>query len=95
MVEKLIRHRIPGLSAQPLCTRIAEPQEKLDFLTDKLLETVAGFLGDRGSKALVEVYETIIALREHFGAPEHDKLALTTWLEQGGFTKGIVLIMED
>jgi predicted house-cleaning noncanonical NTP pyrophosphatase (MazG superfamily) len=88
--EKLIRHRITGLK-----TRVAEPHEKLDFLTDKLLETVAGFLAYRGPMALIEVSEVVVALREHFGAPEFDARMMSVWLEQGGFTKGIVQITED
>ena len=89
-IEKLIRHRLPVAK-----TRVAETREMLDFLTDKLLENVAGFLADRGSKALVEVQEVVYSLRAHFGAPEVDKLAIDTFLEQGSFTRGVVQIMED
>jgi len=98
--EKLIRDLIPdivGREGRCLVVRVAERDELPHLLCAKLTEEVHEFLDSRQVEELADICEVVFALAHQAGvsAEELERLRAEKAAERGGFTKGIVLILEE
>lgn len=94
--NKLIRDRIPEIiknSGKESITRVADGEELLDFLNNKLYEELDEYKDSGDIEELADLYEVVLAILDYKGVSlqEFENIRIEKREKRGAFKKGLVL----